>query len=904
MAEIDPVVVKLLIDQRSAIESARRSATQLDQSVAQQERAIKRLETQIKTSSSSIATTLQGLAGAFAGAFTVQSVAALADSFTRLQNSLKVAGLEGQALADVQSRLLALSGQNGVSVEGLAGLYGGLARSQRELGASETELLNLTQATAEALRITGTSTAQASGAILGLSQALSAGTVRAEEYNQILEGGLQPLLQAVANTDKYGGSLARLRTAVNDGTVSARELYQGILAGAAGISEQAAKAALTLEGSMIALRSAFVIFIGQADQSLGVTQAVTEGLELLGKNIDVVAGALAVLATVAGGRLVAGLSASAAAMLVSARNAVILSAAAAGASTQLGVLSVAARGAGGALLGAFGGPVGAAILAVGAALAYASSESFKLRGVTEETQRVNRAAAGGAAALESAIGKLATSYGRAREEALSLIRAQRQIAAFNFAQASGRAQDAAATIRRIRSANVGGGRGASARDEALALAEQDFRAASEAQATALRTLNRADAAIANPPRPGGSGGGSSSGSGSSGGTRRSGPSAEDIQQRFADQLYSLAQQTLSARAALATTAEEEADLARRSVELARLQAVNDVRDDELLDKAQKKRLLQQIDALTDAENERINRDEQLRLEREAADLAQVELEGRVQALRAQEALADNSADRQRLALEIFDLEEREKRAALSRLANNEKLDQATRDRAAAELRYLKASEEDRRKSVELGNASPLARYAQRRTSGAIRDRAEELAVDEIENLRNGLSDGIAKQLGTKSRLIRGLLDILLDEVLFKPIAEALSRSGGAGGGGGILGTIGTVIGSIFGGRASGGYVAPGQMVRVNEGASPGRVEGFVGPSTGGKIVPLGRMTAASPGGGGGGTVRIVIEEAEGFAAKVQTISAGVAVEVHRQTRAGIVGEAVNETFRQAGRSRL
>jgi hypothetical protein len=38
------------------------------------------------------------------------------------------------------------------------------------------------------------------------------------------------------------------------------------------------------------------------------------------------------------------------------------------------------------------------------------------------------------------------------------------------------------------------------------------------------------------------------------------------------------------------------------------------------------------------------------------------------------------------------------------------------------------------------------------------------------------------------------------------------------------------------------------MYRVNEGASPGRVEGFV-PQGSGKVIPLGRMDAAMRGGG-------------------------------------------------------
>jgi hypothetical protein len=65
--------------------------------------------------------------------------------------------------------------------------------------------------------------------------------------------------------------------------------------------------------------------------------------------------------------------------------------------------------------------------------------------------------------------------------------------------------------------------------------------------------------------------------------------------------------------------------------------------------------------------------------------------------------------------------------------------------------------------------------------------------------------------------------------------------------GGATGGLGGIVSSLFG-RASGGYSPGGRMIRINEGASPGRVEGFV-PNGGGKVIPLGQMGAAMQGGG-------------------------------------------------------
>jgi hypothetical protein len=121
-----------------------------------------------------------------------------------------------------------------------------------------------------------------------------------------------------------------------------------------------------------------------------------------------------------------------------------------------------------------------------------------------------------------------------------------------------------------------------------------------------------------------------------------------------------------------------------------------------------------------------------------------------------------------------------------------------------------------------------------------------------ENFHRDLSSGLADALVSG----RSLGDVL--ENSFKRAAAALIESGitdliagnpfGSGfGAGGIGGAIKSATSFLGFGRASGGPVSAGRMYRVNEGASPGRVEGFM-PQGSGKIIPLGRMASAQQGG--------------------------------------------------------
>ena len=148
------------------------------------------------------------------------------------------------------------------------------------------------------------------------------------------------------------------------------------------------------------------------------------------------------------------------------------------------------------------------------------------------------------------------------------------------------------------------------------------------------------------------------------------------------------------------------------------------------------------------------------------------------------------------------------------------------------------------------NAGPLDQYRERlrQRQENVGDEVEALVVEELDQVRDGIRGAIEKQLGIRDPLISGLLNMLIENVILKPLADALANASG-GGGGGIGGALASIGTALLGGRASGGYVNGGQMYRVNEGASPGRVEGFI-PQGSGHIVPLGRMNALKSGGGG------------------------------------------------------
>jgi tape measure domain-containing protein len=185
--------------------------------------------------------------GAFAGAVSIRGAQQLIDAATKIDNALKVAGLSGEELDRVYERLYASAQKNAAPIESLVQLYGRASLVQKELGISTEELLGFTDKVALALRVSGQSAAESSGALLQLSQALGSGVVRAEEFSSILEGALPIAQAAAAGLKEAGGSVAALRGLVVDGKISSEAFFRAFEAGSAMLEQKVQGSVLTID---------------------------------------------------------------------------------------------------------------------------------------------------------------------------------------------------------------------------------------------------------------------------------------------------------------------------------------------------------------------------------------------------------------------------------------------------------------------------------------------------------------------------------------------------------------------------------------------------------------------------------------------------------------------------------
>ncbi|WP_164901620.1 tape measure protein (plasmid) [Paracoccus denitrificans] len=229
------------------------------------------------------------VSGLLAGGVAAQQVRQymrLADAATQMQNSLRVAGLEGAELSRVYDQLFRSAQRNSAPINSLVDLYSKLALTQKELGVTGDDLIRFTDGIAVALKVAGTDAVSASGSLLQLSQALGGGVVRAEEFNSILEG-TPTIAQAVARGLKEAnGSVAELRKLVVDGQVSSTAFFRAFEAGSGELRRQAETSQTTVGQAFTRLGNSLVTVVGEFDKATGASAALAEGISSLGSGLD------------------------------------------------------------------------------------------------------------------------------------------------------------------------------------------------------------------------------------------------------------------------------------------------------------------------------------------------------------------------------------------------------------------------------------------------------------------------------------------------------------------------------------------------------------------------------------------------------------------------------------------
>lgn len=276
------VLSTLVVEMRTNFAKFHQGMDKARKSLGSIEKSAKRTQDQF----SSMGRNLTRVAGLVGVSLSVRQVKEYADSWTKVNNQLRIVAKSTGELASLTDQVFDAAQRTRAPVQALVTLYSRASLASDKLGASQSELITFSENVGKALLVNGTSAHESRGALIQLSQAIGAGTVRAEEFNAIMEGA-RPILVAVSKGLKdAGGDVAALRRLVIDGKVSSQAFFKAFLVGSAELEQQFNTTIPTIAQSFTLLENSVTRFIGELNNAKGATATLGRFIESLTIAID------------------------------------------------------------------------------------------------------------------------------------------------------------------------------------------------------------------------------------------------------------------------------------------------------------------------------------------------------------------------------------------------------------------------------------------------------------------------------------------------------------------------------------------------------------------------------------------------------------------------------------------
>lgn len=295
------------------------------------QRALAEVTSQINTAKASAL----GMAGAFAGAFATGHLISLADEWSSVNARLKQASQSSDDFTESQRALMDISQRTGTAFSDNASLFARSAASMREYGYSSQQVLDVTEAISTGLKLSGASTAEASSVITQFSQALAQGVLRGEEFNSVNENG-DRVIRALA----AGMGVARkdLKAMADQGLLTADKVVPALISQLGTMRGEFEAMPQTVSAATTKIENAFMAWVGGANEATGATATLVSVMNGVADNIDTVAAAAGVLASIGGARYLGGklsdLGSETANLIEARKNEIALAAARAESATQ------------------------------------------------------------------------------------------------------------------------------------------------------------------------------------------------------------------------------------------------------------------------------------------------------------------------------------------------------------------------------------------------------------------------------------------------------------------------------------------------------------------------------------------------------------------------------------------
>lgn len=295
LGQIDPVVAKTQqLDKWTEelgqhFDAGRLSTTQYSAELAKLDKRYAELQTStVATAKSSkdfsaSLTPIAAALGLMISAQTLQQWGKLAEQFTLFQARItRLAGDTDKATVSYQA-LLQISSKTGSSMTDTVKLWESLTGTLTALGATNAQVLQLTGTLQKIGTIGGSSAEETSNALRQLSQGLAGGTLRAEEFNSVIENTPE-LARQIAKG--FGVTMGQLRQMMIDGQITAEKLFEVLLGRSQDVNAEFEKLPRTIGQAANALTTQFGAALSVIDKATGASRTLAAALDAVAKGVQ------------------------------------------------------------------------------------------------------------------------------------------------------------------------------------------------------------------------------------------------------------------------------------------------------------------------------------------------------------------------------------------------------------------------------------------------------------------------------------------------------------------------------------------------------------------------------------------------------------------------------------------
>jgi len=246
------------------IAAASRVAVRAFQSIGRSVRRVGQIMAAVKSSILSFGTIISGLAAGLL----VTKVIQYADAWQNARNRLAAFTDTAQQATAIQERLFRISQQTRTSFAETANLFSRLLVNRDQTGASASELLEFTRIIGQTIQLSGSTTAEASGALRQLSQLLSAENVRSAGQ-ELASIGEQASFTFKILADGLGVTTAEVRRLAQEGKLTSSAIIRGVISVSGEVDDRFGKIIPSIGSAFTALNNAIQRTVGLISQATG-----------------------------------------------------------------------------------------------------------------------------------------------------------------------------------------------------------------------------------------------------------------------------------------------------------------------------------------------------------------------------------------------------------------------------------------------------------------------------------------------------------------------------------------------------------------------------------------------------------------------------------------------------------